>query len=1200
MKLREIYRFEVAHQTRRPWFWLIAAVIVLLSFLMTRDGALSVALYDDFQINAPFAIAKTTVFGGLLWLLGAAAIAGEAAARDIATRIHPLLYTSPINRSDYVGGRFLAALTLNACLLLAVQAGILLGVYLPGVDAAAIGPMRPAAYLTAYLFLAIPNALFGTAMQFAFALRARRAMAAYAGSLTLFFMGFFVASVALYRQSLGSFLDPIGVRYVMEDLSYSWTPIERNTRLIELSGTVLWNRLVWVTVGLTVLGWALAHFRFAHVLDQPNRWPANPFRRNRTSHITSRAADVADNAVETAGQSLAHYSVTNRSLPGQFCTVALISAKSVILSWVGVFFLAVLPLLAIPVIIDQMVSAGVPLIPSTARVLSELTAPLSAELSRWVVVPMIIVYFGGELVWRERDASISDISDSLPVSDWVPLLGKFTGLLIAIALFLILQAAAGIVAQTLLGYHHYEPALYLGVLLGLQFPEYALFALLAIVVHVVVNQKYAGHLVAVLCYVFISLSSLFGIEHNLLVYGAGPSWSHSEMRGFAPSLAPWAWFKLYWLAWAVLLAVVARLLWQRGRETSVRTRLASARQRFRGATTLTTIVATAGIVGVGGFVFYNTNVLNPYITTAEGRRRSAEYERTFGAFANVAQPVLSHATLAIDVHPRERRAGMRGTYRLVNRSGTPIDSIHVATASGVSTDSVRLSRPFREVVRNESLHHRILALDSALQPGDSVELSFAVSFAPRGFREGGADPSVVENGSAFSNAWLPAIGYQASRELIDAADRRPFGLPVRAIIPRLDGFTPGTNDGGVVLETTISTSDDETAVAPGSLLRSWKENGRSFFTYSTGAPIGGEWAFFSSRYALRESRWAAAQGTGDSIVIRLYHHPDHTRNLDRMLASIRASLDYYTKEFGPYRLPGLTVVERPGEGAGIHADPGMLVFTEGTNLWTAPTDSTSIDLPYAVAAHEMGHQWTVPYASVEGAPVMSESVAWYYGMKLVQHAWGDSQLRSLIAFMRQPNPYPPIKRGEPLMRGLDPYLSYRRGPFALYAVSEYAGAERMHRALRQMLEAHRAPGAPLATTRDLLAALKSAAPDSVQSLVHDLFEVNTTWDVRVDSASARQTAAGWEVTVTVATKKTVFDSAGVVTTVPINDLVEIAVDDQVSAADATPMYRQFHRLTRERQSVTVLVSRKPVRVGADPRGLLLDYDLANNVREIPN
>ena len=130
------------------------------------------------------------------------------------------------------------------------------------------------------------------------------------------------------------------------------------------------------------------------------------------------------------------------------------------------------------------------------------------------------------------------------------------------------------------GYQNFEIGLYLKIMFGLQLPDYLLFALLALVVHVLVHEKYVGHLVAILAYAFIALPSLFGVEHNLLVYGGGPGWSYTEMRGFGPSLGPWLWFKLYWAAWALLLAVAARLLWVRGKESELRRRLQWARRRF--------------------------------------------------------------------------------------------------------------------------------------------------------------------------------------------------------------------------------------------------------------------------------------------------------------------------------------------------------------------------------------------------------------------------------------------------------------------------------------------------------------------------------------------------------------------------------------------------------------------------------------------
>ena len=43
---------------------------------------------------------------------------------------------------------------------------------------------------------------------------------------------------------------------------------------------------------------------------------------------------------------------------------------------------------------------------------------------------------------------------------------------------------------------------------------------------------------------------------------------------------------------------------------------------------------------------------------------------------------------------------------------------------------------------------------------------------------------------------------------------------------------------------------------------------------------------------------------------------DTPRNLDRMIRSIQASLDYYTRQFGPYPYSHLSVVEHPGQRHG--------------------------------------------------------------------------------------------------------------------------------------------------------------------------------------------------------------------------------------------------------------------------------------------
>jgi hypothetical protein len=69
-------------------------------------------------------------------------------------------------------------------------------------------------------------------------------------------------------------------------------------------------------------------------------------------------------------------------------------------------------------------------------------------------------------------------------------------------------------------------------------------------------------------------------EEHLLIYASDPGWSYSDVRGFEPFLRPWLFFKLYWAAWALLLALAARLFWVRGREAGFGWRVDLARRRL--------------------------------------------------------------------------------------------------------------------------------------------------------------------------------------------------------------------------------------------------------------------------------------------------------------------------------------------------------------------------------------------------------------------------------------------------------------------------------------------------------------------------------------------------------------------------------------------------------------------------------------------
>ena len=1205
MKFWGTFRFELLYQLRRPWPWLAFATLAVFAFFNTRVGILPVTLPQDFVLNSPFIIAAVSTISCMIWLLVASMMAGDAAARDVQTGMHPLAYTAPVSKTDYLGGRFLAALVLNAAVLVGVQIGSLFAVYAPGIDPEIVGPFRPAAYLAAYAFIALPNAFIATTIQFAAALASGRSLASYVGSVILVFFTVpvpLVLYVGLGMQKLALMMDPIGLMAIMNEMMLKWTVVEKNVRLFTLEGPMLWNRLLWLGIAAATLAIMFARFRFAHrtaISINPFDW----LRALRGRSLVTAAPAPAHReyariaaAVPRVPQSF-DFAVHVR----QMLSIAASSFRAIVMSVPGLFVLVVFPAFVVLVLVVESEHWSIPLLPKTGLILAKhLTAPLTQAADFRVAIPLLIIYFAGELIWRERDARLSENVDATSVPEWVLFLGKYLGLAGVLAAYMVSLTGAGVIAQTIMGYHQYEIGRYLTLLFGLQLPEYLLFAALAFLVHALVNHKYVGMLVGLLVYFLIIFSSFLGFHHNLLVYGSSPSWALTDMRGFAGTLGPWAWFKLYWAAWALVLGVIARVFWPRGREPGFRTRLRVARQRLTRHTIGVAALAAALVVTLGGFIFYNTNVLNTYIPDDELVELRADYERQYGKYEGIPQPTRVATTLNIEIYPDKRAATIRGRYRLVNRDTVPIDSVHLEPAPGLGT-RMTFDRPAKAVVNDDRQGHYIYALDEPLQPGDSLTLEFDLRLERRGFRNTGLGPNgagrgIFENGTYFTNGGLPLIGYQPARELWSASDRRKYGLPRQLTLAGLSDIDPNMTVGpGATFEAVIGTTPDQVAVAPGELRRQWTEGGRRYFQYVSDVPIHGTDVFFSANYTAHREQH-------NGVDLQVYVHPEHAKHLDRLLRGIRASLDYNSAQFGAYPYRFLQIVEQPGNFFGMGVDgSGVITGGEGFFMLNPQVDgSRNFDVIFEVVGHEVGHQWwgmQLRPAWAEGGGVISEGLAWYSTMQVVKQEKGREALRRLMSFMREPNPWPEIRTGYPLLRAMDPWANYRKAPYVMHALSEYVGEAQVNGALRTLVEKKRST---LATTLDMYHELQAVTPDSLKPLLRDFFETNTFWTFDTKGATAMQSETGtWEVTFDIEARKVVADSAGKEMEIPVNEWVELGIFARAEAGEflGKPLYVEKHRIRSGRQTITVTVSGKPARGGIDPYNLL-DWEEGDNIEPI--
>lgn len=1201
MKLRRILALEFRYQLRRPATWLYFVALLALAFLIVVGNFLSDARDGYFLLNAPTVLAAVTAICSVKWLLIGASVAGDAAARDAQTRMHLLTYPAPASKAAYLGGRFLAALALSGLLLLAVPAGLLLAVYGTGVEAELLGPFRAAAYLTSFGFIALPNAFFAAALQFSVATLSRRALASYLAGAALFAAAYLVWPLLPEAGKWASLADPMSLGLVLDHMENDWSPLEKNTRLLLLEGPFLANRLLWLGISLAAL--AFTYFRFQLAL--PDTRP-----RQQPGQSPATAAAAPDKLRWLTGGGLppargAYGWATRRH---QLRRITWEAFRPLARSKAGLPLLAGLALLVAATIPGNLKGRGTPLLPRTDFVLEYLTAPLTEPARFWPLVALLTIFYAGELVWREREAGLGEIAHAAPVPEWVLFLGRFLALALVLVGWLALLMTGAVAAQAALGGARPEIGLYVPVLFGLQLVEGLLFALLVLAVHVLVNHKVVGHLVALLVYGFITFAPVLGVEHKLLIYGTSPGWTYTDMAGFGPTLAPWLWFKAYWAAWALLLAVLAGLFWVRGREGRAAARLQLARRRFTGSVVWVAAVAAGGVLAVGGFIFYNTNVRHAYTSATDAAAQRAAYEQRWGRYQHRPQPLLSSVKLGVEMYPQQRRVVIQGTYWLVNRSLVPIDSVLLAAGTGgVETARIHFDRPFRQILVDKAAGQYLYALARPLPPGDSLRLRFQVSYQARGFSNDGADAQVLDNGTNFRNMeWLPAIGYQPYRELDEAGARKAHGLPPRPVTASVYDvaarrYAPFPEQ--IRLEAVIGTAADQTAVAPGTLRRTWTRNGRRYFHYVTDAPIRNEYALFSARYALQEGAWRPA-GSSQQVAIQVYYPPGAAANPQRMVRSARASLDYYSRQFGPYPHRQLRFVAQPSYQFGHHAAPIDITAAEGFFLLNPQADERGFDLVTAVVAHEVAHQWwgnQLKQAYVEGAGLITESLAWYSALSVLEDKYGPEHRQRLLSFLREENETPRTRAALPLLQADDWYQNYRKGPLALYALSQYMGRDRVNGALRNLLAHHRPGTLPRPTSLDLYRELQTAAPDSLRPLLHDLFAANTFWELATETATAQQLPSGaWRVTLTLQARKLQVDSAGTETKRPLQDWVEVGVFAPAEAGQEVgrPLYRQMHLLKAGRQTIVVTVPGRPAKAGIDPRQLLIDWNQTDNSKAV--
>ena len=1186
-----IARFEAGQRLRRLSTWVYFTMLLVLGMLwMAASGGafrdLAISFGSRTLIDAPRQVAIAVALLGSLGTVVTAAVMGRAVQQDFEHEMHHFFFSAPLSKADYVFGRFLGAFATLALIFTGILIGLWLGTFVPGIAPDRLGGSTLSAWIKPYLFTLLPNLFIFGAIFFVLAALTRRMLPVYVAAVVMT-IGYTVApSLArdLDFKTLAALIDPFGTTALLLLTEY-WPLAQRNLDPVDLQELYLLNRLLWCGFALLVL--LLGYWRFHFIGEADVQARARRKGPAETPLELSQAARDTTAQPDFAARSLAL--LLFKTARGELREMTR-----------NVYFAA----LAIGAVLTLAVSAidldaihGAATYPVTYMVLELIRAVFG------LFMLATTIFYAGELVWRERETRVAQMLDALPVPSWLPLAGKTLALVGLQALLVLLAMVTGMLIQLFKGYFQFEPGLYLHALFTILLPNYALIAVLAIAVQVIVNHKYLANFLMIAWVVAAILLSNMGQNHPLLLYGVWPELTYSALNGFGHQLLASRFYLLYWSGAALMLLALARALWPRGVDDTWRERLRLARRNLTPAVLMCFGLGLAVFAGSGGFLAWEL-AQGGYLTTWRSEALRAEYEKRYHRFARLAQPRIVDVRLDAAIHPEQRVLQVKGRYVLENRSGAPIRDIVLYQQRGAAL-TTRFGQPATSVARAPDLGFYHYRLATPLAPGARLDLDFTVGYAPRGLLGLGSDTPVLGNGTFFTNEVMPRIGYQPWVELRDARDRRRHGLAPRAPLPARDdpagraNHALGVDADWIAFEATVSTSLDQVAIAPGTLVREWSEGGRRHFRYKMDRPMLNFYAFQSARYEVRHDRW-------QDVTIDVYYQPGHAFNVERMIRGAQAGLDYGARNYGRYPLRELRIVEFPRYGRYAQAFPGLIPFSESAGFIARvdPGSPKDIDYPFYISAHETAHQWwghQLVGADTRGATLLSESLSEYTALMVMKRAFGPDKMRRFLRYdldaylvgrAQEQDKELPLAHNDNQR-----YIHYRKGALAMYLLQDMLGEDVINGVLRGLLQRHAYQGAPYPTASSLVDGLRAVTPSDKAYLIDDLFESVVFYENRAAGAIARRRPDGkFEVTIDAHAGKLKLTEQGEEQPMPLHDYIEFGVDDR----NGNPLARERRLVTQAGQQLTLVVDTVPGRAGIDPDNKLIDRKPNDNMLPVDN
>ncbi|NRB47907.1 MAG: hypothetical protein HRU41_09575 [Saprospiraceae bacterium] len=1186
--------FEWRFHSRHISFLVFALAFLAFGFALSGNAFGEPNLY----YNSTYNLHKIVGLFSLVAIFFIMIQTSRVVLRDQTHRMAPLIFTTPVLKRTYLTTRFFGLFFSGLVLFAFAILGLWMGALIRSGSEDQIGSLSAINYLWPYLVLGLPNIFLASALLFLIASLTRSTLLTYVGGILLYCLYWFGA---IYFNSpmiagstpatpegmaLAALIDPFGLSAFFEQTQF-WEVVEKNEALIRMRGLFLLNRLIWILAGGIVL--LLTYRLFS-------------FRKE------GRRAKAGGDAIPVhQEEGLVSYRQPLLSITQQTSWPVLKS--SLRLEWKllwGGWPIRLAMLLWVGVILSEILSRiyggseyGSTLYPTTDLMIWLIEEPYQL-FSR-----ILVIFFAGEIMARERLIRWKDMVDSTPIQDWVSYLSKLLALITLPMIMLLSAFLVAVLCQLIKGFYAFELAQYLMqfYLLGLPL---VFFSVLILFIQSLVSNKYVGMFIGLaLTIVFLTgLSARFGLAHPMTRLGVFPEVLYNNMNGIDRQLGAFHWFALYWTSLMALFIYFSWKGWKRGQRNSF---IQQVRTNFRqpySSSWRTTTLLTLLFLSLCGGLYYQMNVLNTRTSREASLDRRAAYELKYKPMDEWPDLRVAAMKSKVDIYPKQGSFKIEHKFALTNRGDAPILKQWFTAPRWLEVERLEIDQA--ELIDYDPLHRVYqFILNQPVQPGDTINMTYNIKYQPRGVRFARSirERSVVENGTnIMSIGIVPRFGYQSDIEIRDNEERLKRGLPPLEIIEASDMHAGMADEDRATynkfdFETIISTDSPQKAVAPGNLIDSWEEDSRAYFHYKSQAPINHFYSYISANYQL-------LQRQVDSVMLSVFYDEGQAYNVDLIVEVMEQTLAYCQDAFGAYKMDELRLLEIPGHWPmGGYAAPGIIGLVEDRAFLTDLRDTTAFDVVTKRVAHEVAHQWfghqLTPYTGAGGS-FLVESTAKYLECVIQEQRQGKHQLRTLVKeemsrYFRERNraivPEPPLN----LVDGQG-YLSYSKGGVVMNAIRDLLGEEVLNEALRYLFDHHAFPK-PKASMADFEAQLLERATPAQQEQLKDWLARITIYDTKILSSSFTElSSGGYEVLLEVEAHKSEVKN-GVLEEVPMQEMVNIGLfqqhPDNLVRFSKEDHYAKY-LIKSGVQEIRCQVDHLPKYVSLDPYLHLLDKNIYDN------